>query len=152
MQKKPIRTTINFVQSRLDLVIETAKINDISYKDLISRCINLYIQHWENDSFCESALKYQDDHPEWRKVHFKMSPEEYDVYFDLKKVSRCSFSLIVATAIDLYLEIAVGKYQEFSYPVDTYEKLCILVEKRPIYLFSWVKTDKIAEISEILRE
>jgi hypothetical protein len=150
--EKKINTTINFMEERLELVFDTSKKYGISYKKIIKRCIDCFIIDFNKKGFKESALKYQEDHNKWKKVHFAMLPHEYDVYFDLKKVSRCSFSLIVAMAIDMYLHSVVNQYQENSYPTDTYEKLCILEGNYPIYLFTWKKTEKTEKIHEILRE
>jgi hypothetical protein len=149
---KDIKTTINFLQERLDIVISLSLEHGISYKEVIRRCVMMFISHMDKDAFEEHALTYQPDNENWKKVHFKMSPEEYDVYFDCKKVCRCSFSLIVAMAIDTYLESVLNRYQEFSYRVDIYKKFCILEENLPIYLFSWVDTNKIQKITEILRQ
>jgi hypothetical protein len=147
-----IITTINFMEDRLLAVKEYASINGIYYKDLIRLCVKKFIESCNKGDFKESSLKYQADNPKWKKVHFKMDPSEYDVYFDCKKVLRWSFSLIVAVSIDLYLESVLNEYQEFSYPTENYVKICIGDNNYPIYLFSWNKTEKIDEIERRLRE
>jgi hypothetical protein len=147
-----IRTTINFMKERHDLLLEISNNNSIHYKVLIKRCIDCFIIDFDKGKFNESALKYQEDNNEWKKVHFQMLPHEYDVYFDLKKVCRCSFSLIVAIAIDRYLQHVLRGYQEDSYPLNDYTKLCILDEEYPIYLFSWKKTEKFEEVEALFRE
>jgi hypothetical protein len=76
------------------------------------------------------------------RPHFTMEHEEYDVYFDIKKVCRKSFSLIVAIAIDTYLEIVLQQGEKNSYPLNNYTKLCILRKNRPIYVFYWEKLEK----------
>jgi hypothetical protein len=139
MSEKKIRTTINFLSERLECVQEASVEAGLSYKDVIRLCINRFIENFDKSDFKEIALKYQPDSDNWTKVHFAMSPEEYDVYFDCKKVCRCSFSLIVAMAIDQYLESVLNGDQEYSYPIDGYTKFCHLVEKYPIYTFCWKK-------------
>ncbi len=152
MNPNKIHTTINFLQSRIDYVKEKSRESGITYKKLIKLCIDLFISQWDKRSFNESALKYQPDDDLWQKVHFAMTPGEYDVYFDVKKVSRCSFSLIVALAIDHCLESVLNGDQEFSYPTIAYSKICILHNNFPIYVLCWEKNEKMDEIEEILRE
>jgi hypothetical protein len=147
-----IHTTINFLKCRLDYVKDLASKHGISYKMLIKLSIERFIANLEKGDFIERAIKYQDDDVEWQKVHFKMNLQEYDIYFDCKKVCRCSFSLIVAMAIDQYLESIINGENEFSYPVDSYKKLFFLEDDYPIYLFSWKNTEKIEKIVKILRE
>jgi hypothetical protein len=149
---KKIISTINFVTQRLDYLKEQAQNHDIPYKKLIKLCIVKYIENFKKNSFKNHALKYQEDSTDWTKVHFKMLPDEYDVYFDLKKVSRCSFSLIVAIAIDTYLDSVLNGNQEFSYPITEYIKICINENNYPIYVFCWKKTEKYEKIAQILRE
>jgi hypothetical protein len=147
-----IKTTVNFLQSRFDRVCETAHESGIGYKKLVKLCINRFLLDFEKGQFVDCALLYQPDAEKWRKVHFKFSFDEYDTYFDCKKVLRWSFSLIVAIAIDTYLESVINEDQYDSYHADTYTKLCNCDEKYPIYLFSWKKSEKIEKIKQILRE
>jgi hypothetical protein len=147
-----INTTINFMTWRLDWVVDAAGESGIAYKELIGRCLERFAANFEKDAFADCALKYQEDHDDWKKVHFSLSPDEYDVFFDIKKVSRFSFSLIVAMAVDLYLESVIIQDQSDSYPLGIYTKLCIFDENRPIYIFSWKKMDVEEIISKIQRE
>jgi hypothetical protein len=147
-----IKTTINFLQDRLDIVKKAAQEYDIPYKLLIKQCIICFVKQSQKSVFNEHALKYQEDNKKWRKVHFKMSREEYDVYFDCKKVLRWSFSLIVAAAIDQYLDYVINGNEEFNYNVGGYTKLCNLSKNYPVYVFSWKKTEKIDKIAQILKE
>jgi hypothetical protein len=147
-----IKTTVNFLQSRLDRVFEAAHTSGIGYKKLVKLCIEKFLIDFRKGEFAEHALLYQPDADNWRKVHFKFEFEEYDKYLDCKKVLRWSFSLIVAIAIDTYLESVLHKDQEFSYHADRYTKLCNYEEDCPIYLFSWKKSEKIEKIRQILKE
>jgi hypothetical protein len=147
-----IKTTINFLQCRLDRVYSVAKESGIGYKKLVKLCIDRFLKDFEKDDFVERALLYQPDAKNWKKVHFKMEYSEYDAYFDCKKVLRWSFSLIVAVAIDTYLETVLNDDKDYSYPIGSYTKFCYLEEKYPIYMFCWKKNDKIEKIVQILRE
>jgi hypothetical protein len=147
-----IKTTINFLQSRLDTVFDRSEKSGIGYKQLIKMCLDRFIEDFDKKGFQEHALLYQQDADKWKKVHLKMECCEYDVYFDCKKVLRWSFSLIVAVAIDTYLESVINEDQEVSYHINTYTKLCGFEENHPIYLFSWKKNEKTKKIWELLRE
>jgi hypothetical protein len=147
-----VKTTVNFLQTRLDTVFEAARKSGVGYKQLVKMCLTRFLADFENERFEERALLYQSDAENWRKVHMKMEFWEYDAYFDCKKVIRWSFSLIVAVAIDTYLESIINQDQEFSYHLDSYTKLCALEENYPIYVFSWKKNEKTEKIREILRE
>jgi hypothetical protein len=152
LEEEMIKTTVNFLQSRLDTVFEASDESGIGYKKLIKLCVDRFLRDFEKGKFVERALLYQPDAENWRKVHFKMEYTEYDVYFDCKKVIRWSFSLIVAVAIDTYLESVLNEDQEFSYHIDTYTKFSYLEKNYPIYVFSWEKNEKIEKIREILKE
>jgi hypothetical protein len=147
-----IKTTVNFLQERYDVVVSASQMSGINYKDIIRFCLLRFIADFEKGAFKDHALLYQKDAKKWKKVHFKMSSKEYDIYFDCKKVIRWSFSLIVAVAIDAYLESVINGNQEVSYHPDTYVKLYALIENCPIYLFSWKKNEKQDKIWKILRE
>jgi hypothetical protein len=147
-----LKTTINFTSERFSNLLDFAESSGIAYKKLIKIYLEQFVIHFTKTEFEETTLRYQEENKDWKKVHFSMSREEYDVYFDCKKVSRMSFSLIVAIAIDTYADDILNAHLEDSYPLTTYTKICLLENNYPIYLFCWKKIEKKEIISAIKTE
>ncbi len=51
-----------------------------------------------------SAVKYQpdDDEQNWHPFHIALKPDEYEFFIDLRKVCKCSVSLLLAIAVRRY--------------------------------------------------
>jgi hypothetical protein len=52
-----------------------------------------------------SRIRYQerDEYKNWEKSHLYLTPAEYELFLDLKKVYKMSGSYLIAHAIDMYL-------------------------------------------------
>lgn len=55
-------------------------------------------------------VKYQEKQDLWYSFHVNLSEIEYECFLDLRKFTKRSVSLILAIAIDLYLDLVLIKY------------------------------------------
>jgi hypothetical protein len=138
-----LRTTINFECNRFENLKKKCEQKELSICDIVKRCVSLYIRDMNKKKFEYGTLTYQDKAPQWVKVHFSMSDIEYDIYLDVKKVQRLSFSHIVAIAIDRYLDEVLNGEEKNSYPIVDYSKHCIDDNNSTKYEFLWIKSDVI---------
>jgi hypothetical protein len=133
-----LRTTVNIEKSRLDKLNNAVNEYGISKVLLIHLVVEKYVEYANKSDFHETTIQYQKKGFEYHKVHFELEPESYDVFFDLKKVLRCSFSLIVALAIDMFLETIMEPDSKNSYPEFHVEKNCIVENNFTKYMFMWI--------------
>jgi hypothetical protein len=138
-----LRTTINFELNRYELLEKKCFDEGVCIKEIIRKCLYLYIDDMKKDDFEKGTISYQDDAVEWKKLHFTLSDEEYDTFADVKKIQRLSFSFIVAIAIDTYADSVLSGMQNYSYPPKSYTKFYIVVNNYTSYRFVWGKLDKI---------
>jgi uncharacterized protein YlbG (UPF0298 family) len=141
--EKDLRTTINFEFERIEYLKKKCDENGLDVLEVIRQCVALYIKEMNKKKFEYGTLTYQDKAPQWVKVHFSMSDIEYDIYLDVKKVQRLSFSHIVAIAIDRYLDEVLNGEEKNSYPIVDYSKHCIDDNNSTKYEFLWIKSDVI---------
>jgi hypothetical protein len=98
------------------------------------------------DEYKWHTLSYQKDGPTYKKFHITLKPFEYDTYSDAKKVTRLSFSLIVAIALQRYAELVLYGNVSDTYQLYGYAKHCIENEFCTYYTFSWGYSPKSVEI------
>jgi hypothetical protein len=139
-----LRTTINFEAPRLENLISRCEECGLPVQTVIKKAVKLYIDASKRQKPPWHTITYQDNAPQYKKLHFSMHPFEYDTYLDIKKLHRLSFSYIVAIALDMFLDqILTGDYPQ-SYPIFAYGKFCITKEDCTFWIFTWgipTKTD-----------
>jgi hypothetical protein len=139
-----LRTTINVKAPDLEYYKERCEGEDVSLKVVIKKAVRLYIEFSTGKKPEWHTITYQDDAPEFKKLHFSMSACEYDTYLDIKKLHRLSFSYIVALALEMFFEQILEGGRVQSYPHFGYGKFCIEKEDCTFWVFSWgipTKTD-----------
>jgi predicted DNA-binding protein len=132
-----LRTTINVEEQMLTNLKSLCKEKGVSVTYVIKKSIKLYLDEMRKDEFKWHTLTYQKDGPVYKKFHIKLKAYEYDSYSDAKKVTRLSFSYIVAIAIKRFGDIILEGDVMDSYPLNAYTKYCIVDDNCTYYVFSW---------------
>ncbi len=88
-----------------------------------------------NNTFRSCAVQYQKPASDWITMHVSLTSIEYDRLFDIKKCFRISVSLLIAMAIDEFLDREFDSSD--SYPPSAYYKSTITVNNNRILIFCW---------------
>lgn len=116
-------TTLNMHRAVLLKVSKAAAHRNVSRRSLIIDLLMRVLR--EHDSFMGRAalVKYQPDDADgnWHRFHIRFKQEEYEFFLDLRKICKCSVSLLLALAVDRYLcehasveSVGVDKYIYFN--------------------------------------
>jgi hypothetical protein len=133
-----LRTTINCNEELLIDLKQRCKEKDVSVTFLIKKAVKLFLDNMKKDDYKWCTLTYQQKGLKYKKFHIKLKAYEYDVYLDAKKVTRLSFSHLVALALGTFADqILDGEEEVDSYPLSAYSKYCIVDDNCTFYVFSW---------------
>jgi hypothetical protein len=141
-----LKTTINVEESILKELNKKCKEKGVSVSGVIKKSVKKYLDSMKKDDFKWHTLTYQKDGPKYKKFHISLLAFEYDSYSDAKKVSRLSFSLIVAIALEKYADLVLYGDLGDTYKLWGYTKHCIVVNNCTYYTFSWGFSLKSVEI------
>jgi hypothetical protein len=132
-----LRTTINVESELLELLKEKCKELDVSLTSVIKKAVKMYIDNMEKDDYKWHTLTYQKKGLSYKKFHIKLKAFEYDTYSDAKKITRLSFSHIVAIALRNFSEIIFSGDYEDTYPLYGYSKYYFTEDNCTYLVFSW---------------
>ncbi len=101
-----IKTTINIRLEILSKIADSAKDLNISLNKLISLLFIRMIHDKMHKIMMFKPVKYQETGDEiiYHKLHIALSSDLYEKALDLRKVLKMSVSLIIAKAVDKYLQ------------------------------------------------
>lgn len=116
-----IVTTFNMHHDTLEKITVTAWRLGMSRRHVIMMLLMRLMNDQEVAMGGFTAVKYQsdDDSGKWHRFHFRFKPDEYEFCVDLRKLCKCSVSLLIAKAADKYCgdmlkDNFVDKYPKFS--------------------------------------
>jgi hypothetical protein len=106
-----LATSINVHIRTLSALSRAAQAMGVSRRDVVVRLL-MRIMHDVDmyQSGCRT-VRYQpdDEKGKWRCFPLKFKPDENEFFADLRKVCKCSVSLLVAMAVDRYLDELLTK-------------------------------------------
>jgi hypothetical protein len=129
-----LRTTINLNAEKLVLWKYQCEQHNISFNYLIKIAVKQYLQDSKKLKDSWHTISYQEKGVDYSKVHFSMKGFEYDFYLDAKKFLRCSFTLIVAEALEKYAQLIFMGELVDSYPLQGYTKIHICKNNYSFYV------------------
>lgn len=141
-----IQTTINIKTDYLMLLADASLITGRSIRSIISllmfrlsRDHDALVKTWEQ-------VRYQkrEESDNYHCLHLGLKPGEYEMFLDLRKFFKQSVSLLVAHAIDAYLDdiIANTKKMPDNYPEINYILKKIIIDNVVNWVLSWGVTTK----------
>jgi hypothetical protein len=136
-----IYTTLSFLDTRLARVKLMVR-RKMRVETLIKACLKRLAPKIRSMEFSVGALTYQPVTFSYETVHFSMSNAEYEIYMDLKRVSKCTLSLLVAIALDLYAERVLADEDFHSYQNYKYFMCKFVLENESKYIFCWNERDE----------
>jgi hypothetical protein len=137
-----ILTSLNFDQERYCRIEKLVSNYNGEIEQLIKTCLRKLAPQIRKNRFNTGSLTYQPTTLNYEPLPFTMSNAEYEIYMDLKKISKCSLSLLVAIALDLYAESVIRNADSDSYIDYTYKMFFNIYKKFPMYIFYWTEEVK----------
>jgi hypothetical protein len=147
-----IYTTLNILLHRKVYYENILLHSDISLQELIKICLKKLAPILREDGFQNGPIKYQPMTLSYKPLPFSMSNNEYDIYMDLKKISKFSLSYLVAMALDRFAETVLQEKELDSYQNTDYFYLLITYKSRPGLVFCWDEIIKKEEKTQIMLE
>ncbi len=133
-----IATTVNLHNNTLVKITNSAVQLKKSRHEIIVILLGRIMNDHERIKHRFTSVKYQpdDSRENWHCFHIRFRQDEYEFFLDLRKLCKCSVSLLIAIAVDRYIhEIGnnshkyVDKYLEFN--------IYILKKKLTDGIISW---------------
>lgn len=88
-----------------------------------------------------SRVRYQQrgEINSWRRLHVCLRQDEYEFFLDMRKAFKCSVSLLVAYAIELYLDEILEKIRKNpdNYRYKNYIVSQILIDNVVCWMYCW---------------
>ena len=136
-----IDSTLNISDFNVKLLDNKADQLSISRNCLIIKLLLQYAEKQKNKLIQERRIVYQKkkEGNVWLKKHIWLEPKFYEKCLDLRKFHKCSVSLILAIAIDLYLDEIDNNTDNYEY---YYKFIIINNGKYPIFIVMWGRIEK----------
>jgi hypothetical protein len=142
-----IETTIYIKNYYLCLLAKASKVSGRSKRSIISSLMfrlsrdhDVLAKTWEQ-------IKYQKrgEIGGYHRLHISLKPGEYEMFLDLRKFFKQSVSLLVAHAIDEYLDDFINKIKSIpdNYPVINYALNKLVIDNVVSWVLSWGVTTKL---------
>jgi hypothetical protein len=100
-----IATSINIRNEIFGTLSRAAVKLSISRRDIIVRLLMRIMRNIDKHQGGFTSVRYQPDGPGsgWHCFSIKLNPDENEFFSDLRKICKCSVSLLVAMAVEKYL-------------------------------------------------
>ena len=136
-----IKTTINMQKSIDTIIHKTALSTGHSKNDIIILLLKKVMLDNRKRISIGKSVQYQDreDPEEWRTVHVRFNPDDYEYFIDLRKLLKMSVSLIIALAVEEFIHELNGKIQGDNYSFKYYYISMEVVEGIICWKLYWGK-------------
>jgi hypothetical protein len=99
-------TTLNIHEDIAGKITDTALSMGIRRSDLIVLLLHRFMEETGQSVRIGRLVQYQKRRPahEWRRVHAYVEDDEYEIFLDMRKLTKRSLSYILAIAVERYLD------------------------------------------------
>lgn len=133
-------TSINIHHKILQKINDLAVRLETSRRDIIIQLLMRIMRDHDRLRGNFQTVKYQSDdvRENWHCFHIRFKSDEYEFFIDLRKVCKCSVSLLVSLAVDLFMDELLYK-KTMKKNVDNYALFKHYVLRRVIAdgIISW---------------
>ncbi len=101
-----METTLNMYCTIQKRIIRYACAQGVSPSAVVMRLMKRVMAEIQDPDGIGTMVKYQKRRPreDWHNFHLQLNPDEYECMLDLRKILKMSVSLIVAYAVEKYLD------------------------------------------------
>jgi len=116
-----IETTINIRIDTKRKLAEAAEECGISISKLIVKLMKKAMKKPTVMAECFSRIKYQPKAPkyQWQRLHVSLFARDYEYFLDMRKLYKCSVSLLVAICSEKHLESLLNDVRDDNHEMDT---------------------------------
>jgi hypothetical protein len=117
-----IETTINIGKPSLEKINRTSLLSGKSRTEIIIMLIKHVMRDSRKQVRCGRRVQYQDrkDESTWHIFHLQLRPDDYEYFLDLRKLFKMSVSLILARAVEKYINKLMAEKFTDNYQYKNY--------------------------------
>jgi len=136
-----IRTTLNLDADDAALIAGAAETLGVTRSAIVSALANYAGSRAPEQCALWKPVRYQTRRPgeRWKKMHVTMRGDEYEYCIDLRKLVKCSFSGIIAHAVNHYLDAVMRliKDDPDNYRYRNYAAMGFILDGVKSWVFYW---------------
>ncbi len=123
-----INTTLHLKAETVWKISRAARLAGRSRSQCLSRLLSIMAGEKNASPVAWSRIRYQsrDKRMNWHRMHVSLSPAEYELLLDLRKVYKLSGSHIIALAVDKYIDGLPGDINNIP---DNYRLSCYVFSR-----------------------
>jgi hypothetical protein len=108
-----IKTTMNIHEEVYEKLADAAAGTGWNRRDIVSALISRVVRSGRCRAAAGGCVRYQQRTGEgrWRCMHIRLEQDEYEFFFDLRKVMKMSVSFIVGWAIEFFLDELISNIE-----------------------------------------
>jgi hypothetical protein len=119
-----IETTINIQRKALQRLCRASDVLRLPKRQVISWLLKRLADKGSIQPVSWSRVRYQkrDEKKNWEEDHLYLTPAEYELFMDLKKVYKMSGSYLVAYAVDKFIDeiLQINRENTDNYRITCY--------------------------------
>jgi hypothetical protein len=123
-----IETTLHLHADTMKRISEASRLAGQSKNYIVSRLLCMITDEKKAGPAAWSRIRYQDRYQniKWHRMHVLLSPAEYELFLDLRKVYKMSVSRIIALEVEKYMD---GLVEGLDNNPDNYRFPCYVFSK-----------------------
>lgn len=101
-----IDTTLHLHADTIKRITRASRLTGKTKRQILSWLLSIIADEQMINPIVWSRIRYQDrdQRANWRRVHISLTPAEYELFLDLRKVYKMSASKIIALAMEKHLK------------------------------------------------
>jgi hypothetical protein len=101
-----IKTTMNLHEEVYERLARASMMTGRSRRDIVSALMSHVMRTGRCKAVVRGGVRYQQRNgkAQWRCLHIGLEQDEYEFFFDLKKVMKMSVSFVTSWAIECFLD------------------------------------------------
>jgi hypothetical protein len=140
-----METTLNVHNEIFAKITRAARLKDMSRSDVIIHLIKKTMDEIYDPVRIGKMIRYQNRcrPDEWHTFHIRLRMDDYEYFLDLRKLLKMSVSLILAYAVEKFLDEMLKKNVSDNYQYINYIVVKELIDNIISWKFIWGFTPKI---------
>jgi len=141
-----IKSSVNINIGKLSLLENFSEANELSVNEVVALLLRKIMKDGNYSARKFRAVKYQEIDPDknWDTLTVYFEDVDYEFFTDMRKFFKESVSLLLAKAIDLFLDTILSEVEEIlrNYADSDWDIRRDDVKTGAIWIISWIKQGK----------
>jgi hypothetical protein len=132
-------TTLNVHVSILSRISRAAHLKGISRTEMIILLIKKTMDDISDEDHVGKMVRYQEKRnpDQWHTFHVRLRMDEYEYFLDLRKLLKMSVSLILAYAVEKFLDEVLNTNISDNYQYNNYTVVKEVIDNIISWKFIW---------------